>query len=223
MKKRTLDMTGERHGKMLVIGMVDRQRQRLTLCRCECGAEKVVYPRDLRIGSVKSCGSGKCRTHAYYPRKNPPSLRDRFYSHTQPEPNTGCLLWTGCYSNMGYGKFSAKTSRPKPAHRTAWEIEKGPIPAGMCVLHRCDTPACVNVDHLFVGTQVDNIRDMVAKGRHVSNSRLSGSDIDAMVAMRARGESQSAIAAAFGVSQACVSDWMIRRGLRSRCARGATP
>jgi len=52
----------------------------------------------------------------------------------------------------------------KSAHRVAWELEHGPIPEGMCVLHQCDTPRCVR--HLFLGTKLQNIRDMIAKGRH---------------------------------------------------------
>ena len=54
------------------------------------------------------------------------------------------------------------------AHRAAWVDANGPISEGMCVLHRCDNPPCVNVDHLFLGTQADNIADMVAKGRYIS-------------------------------------------------------
>ena len=51
------------------------------------------------------------------------------------------------------------------AHRVAWMLAHGPIPRGMNVLHRCDVPRCVNPDHLFLGTQHDNVRDMIAKGR----------------------------------------------------------
>jgi hypothetical protein len=51
-------------------------------------------------------------------------------------------------------------------HRLAWEMANGPIPAGMCVLHACDNRACINVEHLFLGTYQDNALDMVAKGRH---------------------------------------------------------
>jgi hypothetical protein len=52
------------------------------------------------------------------------------------------------------------------AHRLAWEEANGPIPAGMYVCHTCDVPACVNVEHLFLGSQSDNMKDMAAKGRH---------------------------------------------------------
>lgn len=97
------------------------------------------------------------------------SVEQKFLSRTIPEPNTGCLLWTGAEGLDGYGLFSVfgKTLR---AHRVAWMLWRGPIPQGpgalgVIVCHRCDTPFCVNPDHLFLGTQRDNIRDCIAKGR----------------------------------------------------------
>jgi len=81
----------------------------------------------------------------------------------------GCWLWTGRRDRAGYGKIrrgpSAKNLR---AHRVAWELEHGPIPDGLCVLHHCDNPSCVRPDHLFLGTDADNVADMFAKGRSPS-------------------------------------------------------
>lgn len=74
-----------------------------------------------------------------------------------------CWIWTRCRDRRGYGRFSAKGHRR--AHRFSWALTNGPIPPGMCVLHRCDNPPCVNPAHLFVGTSNDNVADMMAKGR----------------------------------------------------------
>jgi hypothetical protein len=78
-----------------------------------------------------------------------------------------CWLWLAAKTDKGYGVFSVD-GRTKKAHRLAYELTRGEIPHGLCVLHRCDTPACCNPNHLFLGTRAENNSDMMAKGRHVS-------------------------------------------------------
>lgn len=73
----------------------------------------------------------------------------------------------------GYGYFRLE-GKTELAHRVAWDLERGPIPAGMCVLHRCDNRRCVAVDHLWLGTQAENNADMRAKGRQVLNLNRPG-------------------------------------------------
>lgn len=92
-------------------------------------------------------------------------MKDRFMSKVSPEPMSGCWLWTTGTHPFGYGLFWMDDNTIG-AHRAAWMIFKGEIPNGMSVLHRCDVPECVNPDHLFLGTQGDNVRDCVAKGRN---------------------------------------------------------
>ena len=82
-----------------------------------------------------------------------------------PEPNTGCWLWTGGLLPTGYPKFYIRR-KMLIGSRAALLLYRGVVPApGMYVCHHCDTPSCVNPDHLFVGTPSDNQRDMHAKGR----------------------------------------------------------
>jgi len=79
-----------------------------------------------------------------------------------------CWLWTGCRVPAGYGTFTVKSRRQGPlyAHRVAWELAHGSIPSPpLQVLHRCDQPSCVNPDHLFIGTQSENMYDRWNKGR----------------------------------------------------------
>lgn len=94
---------------------------------------------------------------------------DEFQQRVEPEPNTGCHLWTGSACKVGYGRIRPRGAPPSASpilvHRIAWEFAYGPIPAGMKVCHRCDMPSCVNPDHLFLGTQKENMRDMFAKKR----------------------------------------------------------
>jgi hypothetical protein len=90
--------------------------------------------------------------------------------------NGDCLEWQGRGINktrddqLDYGLVSIK-SHEQLAHRVVYELAVGPIPEGLCVLHKCDNPRCVNIEHLFIGTTLDNIKDMVAKGRQRGVSR----------------------------------------------------
>ena len=102
------------------------------------------------------------------------SLRQRLERHSIPEPNSGCLLWQGSATKNGYGWVRWNGAR-LIAHRASWEDANGqPIPQGMCVLHKCDVPACINPDHLSIGTQSENLADMAKKGRAKYGKRRGG-------------------------------------------------
>lgn len=94
-----------------------------------------------------------------------PGWPPHFEARILPEPNSGCWLWDGDLSNGGYGRFWINGKRYR-AHRYALQCHLGrPIPDGMNVCHRCDLPSCVNPEHLFIGTQSENMLDAVNKGR----------------------------------------------------------
>lgn len=92
-------------------------------------------------------------------------IADRFYEKCIPITETGCWIWIGATRGLdNYGAMRVG-NRTIGAHRVSYVIHNGNIPRGLQVLHRCDVRHCVNPDHLFVGTQKDNIRDMLNKGR----------------------------------------------------------
>lgn len=97
-------------------------------------------------------------------------VADRFWSKVLKTDT--CWLWQRRVNNRGYGCFAwiypdkARRSQDIYAHRAAWILTHGSIPPGRNVLHRCDTPACVNPAHLFIGSQSDNMRDCFKKHRH---------------------------------------------------------
>ena len=79
-----------------------------------------------------------------------------------PEPTSGCWLWTACVNKDGYGLMgsSGLTRRhTESAHRLSWVLHCGPIPIDKYVLHKCNVRCCVNPDHLYLGTQYENMRD----------------------------------------------------------------
>lgn len=93
----------------------------------------------------------------------------RFFSSFEVQDD--CWVWVKGANNSGYGLFYTSGKKIR-AHRFAWELFFGPIPPGLSVLHRCDVPPCVNPDHLFLGTNYDNIQDMIRKGRATYHNAL---------------------------------------------------
>lgn len=138
-----------------------------------------------------------------------PEVAHRFMRKTLATA-VGCVEWQGAHSHKGYGEFWLDGSM-RQAHRVAWEIEYGPIPEGMWVLHSCDNRGCVNPKHLFLGTHRDNMADMVAKGRGAGargarngNASLTEREVSAIRFLLGYGESQRRVAQKFGVSQSLV-------------------
>lgn len=138
------------------------------------------------------------------------STEQDFWSRLKKAEN-GCLEFCGCRSSDGYGRLIFQ-GRKISAHRLAYELAVGQIPEGMAVCHKCDNPACANPDHLFLGTQLENIADRVRKGRDgdhrgTANGRSKLKECDAIRIrqLHASGEfTKAEIAKQYGVSDVLV-------------------
>lgn len=186
---------------------------------CEqCGDPFLANPQSVQKGMGRYC-SLACH-HAH--RRD--HWRDNFWRHVQK--SDGCWLWIAHTNAGGYGEFR-RHGRTEIASRVSWEIHNGPIPDGLFVLHNCpggDNPACVNPAHLFLGTNDDNMRDMVTKGRQVRGTThftrtmpdriargeacrtavLTAEGVREIRQKLASGEDYRTVAATFGVSRSAI-------------------
>ncbi len=148
------------------------------------------------------------------------SALKRFESKFVPVTETGCWIWFGADKGEkagGHGVFAMNSNLKIGAHRASWIFYRGEIPDGMSVLHKCDVPACVNPSHLFLGTQQDNIADMVKKGRQRGvvgekhhNTRLASRDVGFMRKLHENGVSRRWLCQIFGLKKSMV--WNITSG-----------
>ena len=134
------------------------------------------------------------------------TVQEQLDTKTMPVTESGCLLWIGYCDRDGYGKFQVNGKKLR-AHRAAWEACNGDIPAGTSVLHKCDVPQCVNVLHLFLGTQQDNGADMAQKGRSLFGAKHNMAKLteSSVHFIRQAKLPQKKLAEHFGVSIATIS------------------
>lgn len=197
---------GTKINKWLVIGeptFIQEKNHRVSavMCRCECGKERLVRCNKLLSGKSKSC---TCI------RRNNES---DFWSKV--EKTESCWLFRNS-KTAPYGEFCWNRV-PERAHRVSWLLTFGAIPSGLFVCHHCDVKNCVNPEHLFIGTNADNMKDMKDKGRHVSApqfgesnpmAKLTSQAVRKIRALLKKGQTQKKISKMFGVSRANI--WMIK-------------
>lgn len=140
----------------------------------------------------------------------------RFQSSYVVDSLSGCWLWNRVVTWQGYGKFHLNGTLP--AHRAAWQLHRGPIPEEAHVLHKCDKPACVNPEHLFLGTHLENMRDKVRKARQFrpagdrnGHAKLTNAQAKEARRLHLAGASADALCQRFGLSHSSVSALLNRK------------
>lgn len=153
-----------------------------------------------------------------FPLEFPPGLTERFWAKVCIGPKDECWEWTASRLKNGYGHIGVG-GKTEYAHRLSYKIHKGSVPAGLDVCHSCDNRACVNPDHLWIGTRAENMADCATKGRargpnykgsEVGTSKLVEMDVVLIKAALLKGASPSDLGRKYGVSRSAIS--MIKRG-----------
>ena len=170
--------------------------------------------------------AGRIAEFKKLPRPRLP-LAERFRRIGWKVTASGCWEWSGSLNSNGYGQISsgAKSegghAAPMVASRLAWTIANGPIPEGLFVCHKCDNPPCVNPDHLFLGTPLDNAADMARKRRTLNGerrpqSKLTDMQVDEIRAWYKTGIiSQKSLGQMYGVDASAISLIVNRRRRRN--------
>lgn len=176
-----------------------------------CGHYRTVISRRLTISKheqnfprCKNCWKNNCKKTSI----------QRFWKYVDIKGKNDCWPWIGHKRGpAGYGGFKMYKEKEKYAHRISFEIFTGKkIPEGMCVLHSCDNPLCVNPAHLWIGTQLENIKDRESKGRgglHKGEangrSKLTRKDVENIRIMYATGNyTQETLGKLFGVAKVTI-------------------
>lgn len=141
------------------------------------------------------------------------TLENRLWAKIKVAGPDECWDWQGYLSPDGYGRILNVKGKTQIPHRIVWELEHGPIPDGMVIMHKCDRPCCCNPAHLQLGTQQDNMADMKAKMRHAHGERHRDAILteEQVLAIRESPLRNKDIAPLYGVTEDTISDIRLGR------------
>lgn len=208
---------GFRSGKIVTVKKVSKgqkspQISAKWLCKCDCGNEKIVSESALYCGSTRSCGCivKRNKDEDYYERTKKRILKSVYID------DKDCWIWTGGKHRQGYGSIGFY-NKPSLAHRISWIVFKGEIPTGIKICHKCDVTSCVNPEHLFLGTQKDNVTDCVEKGNFRNRklgkrrNKLNWDQVQEIKKLSECGMTRKELQFKFQVSQTCIAKILTER------------
>ncbi len=184
---------------------IDKANAQYANC-AHCQEPFKIEPRRVADGRNKYCCKA-CEIAGRGIRSTP--IEERFWKHV--EKTIDCWLWTAQRDRQGYGRINCERS-PVLTHRLSWEIHNGPVPEGKFVLHSCSNHACVNPDHLYLGTYTDKVAQSMSNGRTNRGERSSAAKLTKEIVTEIRrrynagGISQPQLAQEYNVSQFTIRD-----------------
>lgn len=181
-------------------------------CHCGCG-EKPNLARQTETARGYKKGEPLRYISGHATRGH--TISDIFWQHVTKEDADKCWLFRGTLWPHGYGQMKYRRKKYF-AHRVSYEIHYGPLARDQRVLHKCDVPQCCNPNHLFAGTQADNVADMIQKGRNRvgeahPNAKTSAAEVIKMRELASSGMTVSEISKLLGTKRTQVSDIVSRR------------
>lgn len=214
-QKRALMEKGYRLGKLTTIKKIQKYKKTpyqpaKWLCKCDCGKERITVESNLHSNWLKSCGCHEYKNKKIHDLENMKEIiKDKINKNIKIDKN-GCWIWQRAKHRQGYGHLSYER-RPQLAHRVAWIVFKGKIPKKSKVCHKCDVPSCVNPDHLFLGTQKENMKDAYDKGRMIDRklgrrrNKLTYDQVLEIKKLNAQGISRKELENKFNVKKTCIA------------------
>lgn len=195
--------------KKVQSGLKNPRQNEKWLCKCDCGNERIINASSLHCGEAKSCGCREYKNKKKYGLPNYLEIIKKTLESRTKKNEQGCWIWQGSKHRQGYGHlvFNRKVEL---THRVSWVLYYGEIPKGIKVCHKCDVPSCCNPEHLFLGTQNENVQDMMNKGRKITNVpatrriKLTWNQVQDIKKIHAEGMTRKELQEKYSVSACCI-------------------
>ena len=204
-----------RHGKLTTIKKIQGRKKNpyrpaKWLCRCDCGNEKILMECHLYGRGIKSCGCLDFKGKSYCDKENYIQImKDKIQKNISIN-DSECWIWRGAKHRQGYGNISFN-KKNQLLHRVAWQIYKGDIPGNLLVCHKCDVTSCCNPEHLFLGTQQDNVDDAVTKKKFEKRAKLKRRNklnyeqVQEIKKLHSLGSTRKELREKFSVGETCIA------------------